>query len=456
MKDVLSNVFLMVKRVKKKLETFLNENHHLKEVTKKGSSTFVFKVLATGAAFFFNLILANVFGAEVSGEYFLSLTVILVGLIFCKIGLDKSLMRFVAEYVVKDEISLVRDLYIKSVLLTLVVSTICIALIQLFADEIAIAFFGKSDLAFYLQIMSLGLFPAALTSINAAALKGLKETTFAAITDPFLFSVFNVVLIYPLYLLLGIKGAAYIYVVSQFLAAGISFFLWGKSFDLFGQKGSMPYRKILNTSLPLLFVSSMEIIIKWTDTVVLGVWVSSADVGIYNIALRIALITSFILVAVNSITAPKFSELYHSGEIKELEDLAQNTAALMAILALPVLLFCLIFPHWILGLFGNEFIAGTNSVRILAVGQYLNVMMGSVGYLLIMTGYEKTMQYITLFVAFFNIAINILMVPILGIEGAAFATMSTLIIMNLLGSIFVFKKIGIIVFPLLKKTRSYE
>lgn len=444
----------MLKKTYKNLGDFFCEDLHFLEVTQKGSITFLLKVLATGTAFFFNLFLAKIYGAETSGEYFLSLTVVMISLIFCKLGLDNTLMRFVSEYESKKKFSVVNDIYFKSVLISAFISILIFFILFLLADEIAISIFNKKEVAYYIKVMGIGLIPAAMSYLHSGALKGLKKTTLAAIVDPFLMSTFNLCLVYPFYYLFGLKGVAYIFVGSQFLVSLVAFYLWNKSIPTTSKRVNIfPVKRLLMTSLPLLFVASMEIIIKWTDTIILGIWVTSAQVGVYNIAIRIALMASFVLVAINSITAPKFSELYHNGEIKVLENLAKKSALLMAVLALPFFIFCMTFPEWLLSFFGNGFTEGANVVRIISIGQYFNVIMGSVGYLLIMTGYEKVMQYVTLSAALTNIILNILFVPLWGLEGAAFATMVNLIMVNSLATIFVYNKIGILPFPFINLSK---
>lgn len=62
----------------------------------------------------------------------------------------------------------------------------------------------------------------------------------------------------------------------------------------------------------------------------------------------------------------------------------------MIALAVPVLAFMVFFPEFLMGLFGEEYKVAAPLLQILAIGQFINVITGSVGYLLNMTGHEKT------------------------------------------------------------------
>ena len=163
----------------------------------------------------------------------------------------------------------------------------------------------------------------------------------------------------------------------------------------------------------------------------LGVWTEPETVGVYGVAVRIAALTIFILVAVNSVIAPRFASFHANGNSQALEQLAQRSAAWMLIAVSPVVLFILLFPDLILQLFGNEFVGGSWVLRILAIGQLVNVAVGSVGLLLMMTGNERVVRNNTVFAVTVNLIGNFCLVPILGALGAALSTAFALIVQNL-------------------------
>src|SRR5699024_12296301 len=65
-------------------------------------------------------------------------------------------------------------------------------------------------------------------------------------------------------------------------------------------------------------------ILNRTDVIMLGIFSTKAQVGIYNVAYKVATLTSFILIAVNAIAAPTIAELYHEGKIEELQQFARR------------------------------------------------------------------------------------------------------------------------------------
>ncbi|MDA2913814.1 polysaccharide biosynthesis C-terminal domain-containing protein [Acidobacteriia bacterium AH_259_A11_L15] len=205
---------------------------------------------------------------------------------------------------------------------------------------------------------------------------------------------------------------------------------------------------LLRTSLPMFSIAVMSLVIGWADIFLLGVWEPSQQVGIYGAAVRLSVLISFVLIAVNTALGPKFAALYARNERAEMGRLARRMAIGMALFALPLLLLFLAAPGWVLGWFGPEFRAGAVALMILAVGQYVSVATGSVGSLLLMSGHEKDYRTVMVVAAGSNLLLNLLLIPRYGMEGAAVATAASLVLANLLAATVVYRKLSILTLPL--------
>jgi len=96
---------------------------------------------------------------------------------------------------------------------------------------------------------------------------------------------------------------------------------------------------------------------------------------------------------------------------------------------------------------------GGLALSIIAAGQFVNVVTGSVGYLLMMCGYERLMKNTTAMSAIVNILANVPLCPRFGVNGAAVASAITLIAQNLIDAIFVWRRPGIWTMPILRSQR---
>jgi len=185
----------------------------------------------------------------------------------------------------------------------------------------------------------------------------------------------------------------------------------------------------------MLLSSSLALIMGLTDTIMLGMFRTEEEVGIYNIALKLSMITSITLMAINTIAAPKFAEFWGKKDLDGLAKVAQQSTKLIFWTSFPVLILFLFFPKPILGVFGEEFKTGALALIILTIGQFVNAAAGSVGYILNMTGKQKFVQNIIFIGALINIILNYLLIPIFGIIGAALASAVSMIFWNIMFSI---------------------
>ena len=93
-------------------------------------------------------------------------------------------------------------------------------------------------------------------------------------------------------------------------------------------------------------------------------------------------------------------------------------------------------------LFGQEFSAGVVALLLISFAQLVNSISGSVGYIMQMTNNQKIFQFIIIFSAILNIVMNYFLIPIYGINGAAFSSMISMITWNVMSVIFIKNKLG--------------
>jgi len=95
-----------------------------------------------------------------------------------------------------------------------------------------------------------------------------------------------------------------------------------------------------------------------------------------------------------------------------------------------------------MGLFGDEFIVAGNLLVIMAIGQFINVATGSVGYLLNMSGHERDFRRVTFFSGPLTVILSFILIDQYGVLGAAIATAVGLSLQNILALFMVRKRLG--------------
>ena len=124
--------------------------------------------------------------------------------------------------------------------------------------------------------------------------------------------------------------------------------------------------------------------------------------------------------------------------------------------SLPLVIVFFIFPEFLLGLFGEEFKVGVTAFIFLSCGRLISSFSGSVGNILQMTGNQNIYAIILLIGAILNVVLNLILIPLHGINGAAIASMSSLIVWNLSMVLVVKQKFGFFTFyiPFIKRWKE--
>jgi O-antigen/teichoic acid export membrane protein len=231
------------------------------------------------------------------------------------------------------------------------------------------------------------------------------------------------------------SGAALAYVGATATTLLLAWVFWRRASRTWKEAattGRPPLRETLAGITSFASVAINQVVIANIDLIILGFFGTVAEVGIYGAARRLSSLLTFVLTSVNSVLAPKFASLYRRQDTRAMEQLGQFSTKLMVVLTLPPILFFLAAPGWIMQVFGEEFRQGATALVILSLGQLVNVCAGSVCALLLMTGHEREMRNFTTLSLLANVVLCLVLIPRLGIEGAAIASACSLATLNLL------------------------
>jgi len=431
----------MIFNIKRK---FLKDQHVL-ELLRGSFVSFIFKIVGISFGYIFTLLVARWYGAESLGLYALSLTILNIFVTLGVFGFDNALVKFVAEYNSQEKPYLVKEIYVKVMYIVIPLGTLLSIILYLTATFFAQEVFKKDQLTLFLQITAFGLLPFILLRVNAALFRGLKNIKLFAFFENLgvmFFSFAGLVILELLFCNLNSSAVITIQIVSIVILMMLSFGIVKKYTNILvtTSKHILQFRKILKVSLPMLLTSSMTLVMGWTDIVMLGMFRSEAEVGIYSVVVKLAGLTSITLIAINSIAAPKFSEFYSKGDMEGLKKTAQDSTKMIFFTSMPIILTLIFLPKQILGMFGNEFLGGYVALWILMTGQIVNSMVGSVGYILIMTGNERVYQNMIIFSSIINIILNYLLVKDYAIEGVAFSTAFSMGLLNIMSFIYIYKR----------------
>ena len=237
-----------------------------------------------------------------------------------------------------------------------------------------------------------------------------------------------------------------LYALTMALACGVAYVLLftRRPIEMRAQVAQYRGREWLGASLALALLSSTAIINTQTGVVLLGAIGSPAAAGLYSVAQRGALLIAFPLAAVNAAIGPTAARLWATHDRARLQHLVTVSARAVLLGSLPIALAFILFGRQIITiLFGPEFAAANAPLAILSIGQLANAATGSVGVLLVMTGYQHRATAAMAAGAVLNVLIGLVLIPAYAETGAAIAATVSLIVSNVLMTFATRRKLAI-------------
>jgi O-antigen/teichoic acid export membrane protein len=181
----------------------------------------------------------------------------------------------------------------------------------------------------------------------------------------------------------------------------------------------------LRVSAPLILVALFNELTARADVLLIGLYLRPDDVAVYNAASRTASLVEFVMTATMALSAPRFATLHaendHAGLQRQLTQVVQLTV--WPTVALGLMLAAL--GPWVMGLFGRGFAAGAGALAILAFAKVLFAARAPATSLLTMTGHQDLAAVVYGGSAALNVALNLVLIPLAGVEGAALAALIT-------------------------------
>lgn len=417
----------------------------LQKVAKGAGIVFIGSVISMVIAFIARILIARYYSPSEYGIFSLGYTILFIFATIGTLGLQDGVARQIAYYGGKNNKKIINSIIFCSILFSLSSGIILSVLLVSFSNVISTKLFHWQSPSF-LQIFSIAIPFFILILILASIFRG-----FGSVKEKVFFSdiMRNSLFLILLFFIVQTKSS-FIWVIISYLfsviVTAILFLIYflskfKKQFNFLFKKTNRAFsflvgKKMLIFSLPLLLVTILNQIMSWTDTLMLGYFKTANEVGIYNAALPLGQFISIALGSILFLYIPIASELYAQ---KNLQGIKRSYIVLtkwLSAATLPLTLVFIFFPKTTLSfLYGTKYISAANVLQILSLGFFINNVMGPNGATLIAMGKTKFLMYVTVIAAIVNVALNIILIPIWGMKGAAVATVTAIILINAIRSI---------------------
>ncbi|OLP48748.1 lipopolysaccharide biosynthesis protein [Allorhizobium taibaishanense] len=422
---------------------------------------FAIRVVSAGIAFFSQIVQARLMGDFEYGIFvFVWVLVVLFGNLSC-LGFHSTVIRFLPQYHARQEIAEIRGITV-----TIRIFSLCLASCLAAAGLVLLHFAGERVADYYMTPLFLGLFALPMIALgdvldgtaraNSWPVAALSPTY---IVRPILILAFMVAAVMAgaprtaTTAMQAALAATYVTTLCQF--ATIQWRLRRKY--LKGPR-RIDFMTWLRVAVPIFLIEGFLFLLTNSDVMVVGLYLPPDQVGIYFAAAKTMALVQFVYFAVKAAAGPRFSALMNEADILPLALFAGRMARWCFWPSLVIGLMVLAAGEVLLGLFGPNFTAGYPLMAILFAGALTKALIGPGEMLLTMAGRQKLCVLLYVIALAANIGLNVTLIPLYGLTGAATAAASAMLVEATLLHIAVRHALGIVLFafadPLSRMARN--
>ena len=373
-----------------------------------------------------SLVLARMLGADEYGLYTLSVSFAFLVAGLANLGLDAAMERYVAILRARGDKPGVRGTLQLGIGLPLIAALMLSTIGFFAADSIAQDIFHDNRLVPLLQIAALAMPLLVSTTMLSAIVRGFKRMDYSAFSVNFIQPLVRLALIGVLAIIgLNAQSAMIIFAVSYLAATVVLLGLVHRlcPLDRLTHNSQRYVKEIAAFSFPFWFAGILTQVRKNLAPVLLGVYSTIANVGIFSVVTSANLLGRVALRSIRTSLRPTLAETLDAGDTEQAQHLYQATSRWTLTATLPVFLVMVLYPSAILGVFGESFEAGAAPLRVLAFAQLVNAATGTCGSVIDMSGLNIVKLVNKVLEFAITLTLTVVLIAQWGLMGAAVATL---------------------------------
>jgi len=418
-----------------------------------------FSVIAKGAAgsaglkivnLFFGLLatafLGRVLLPQQYGFYAFASTVVTLLAMPVQCGLPQLMTREIAKYQLAAQWGQIRGLLLRANQLVGLLGLCVVVALVLILPFLTRSVSAVDGTTFAWAIVLLPLI--ALNRVRGGALLGLRKVALGLLPDNGIRAVLFLAFIVAWHALLpfGSATAMALQVAATLIAflAGAGLLMYHLPREVRSSGPAFESKSWFSAIIPLTLTDAVLIFNLQADLLLLGVLGNATEVGIYRAVTLVATQITIGLTVANEVLAPQVARLHQANDRAGLQALLKRVLGWLTLSGVVLAGICILFGQEIIVIvFGKAYAGGATALSILACGALVSVAAGTGAVLLNMSGHEKDVLRIFAVSAVANVAANIVMIPLLGMTGAALATVGCQLFTNGLLIYFVQRRLGL-------------
>ena len=204
--------------------------------------------------------------------------------------------------------------------------------------------------------------------------------------------------------------------------------------------------RILKYSSLIIIAGSIATILLDVDKVMLGYYIPIEEIAYYSVAIFIAAVIAVPQRAMHQILLPLSAKYLNERDFEALDDLYKRSSLNLFIVGGFIFLLIVLNINQLYLIIPEEFSVGLFVVFIISIAKLYDSLLGSNNAILFNSDYYRIVLVLGIILVILMVLLNIVFIPLLGINGAALATFLAVFFYNSIKLFFVYKKFKILPF----------
>jgi O-antigen/teichoic acid export membrane protein len=369
------------------------------------------------------VVLARLLDPDGYGLLYFAISIIAVGTLLSSLGFGRSAARYLTEYDERDP-GQVPHIVEASALYTIVPLALVSGTLAVFHAELT-ALLGEPGLEPFLLLGAAFLVGNTALKYTRRVLQGFKRIELSAVLTTSDAVVSSAVAISMAVLGYGPIGAFSGYVVSSLLAGGLGTVFTLRQYAAYDRSPVEEglRRRLFEYAMPLSLTASGDILIKRVDVILIGFFLTPVFVSYYTISKQVVKFAKFPASSLGFAISPRYKEQYEQGNVDRAARLYEDALTSMLLLYVPATAgLILVAGPSIELLFGPDYSGATPVLQILSLFLVAQTITYVTSTGLDFLGKAKLRAYAKGSVAVGNVGLNLLLIPTIGVIGAAIST----------------------------------
>ncbi len=203
---------------------------------------------------------------------------------------------------------------------------------------------------------------------------------------------------------------------------------------------------ILKYSFLIIIAGSIATVLLDVDKVMLGQYIPIEEIAYYNVAIFIAAVIAVPQRSMHQILLPLSAKYINEKDIKSLDDLSKRSSLTLFVVSGLIFLLIVLNIKQLYHIIPEEFSDALFVVIIISLAKLYDALLGSNNAILFNSDYYRMVLVLGVILVVLMVLLNVIFIPLLGINGAALATFLAMFLYNTIKLLFVYKKFRILPF----------